>query len=129
MGFSLFMYLLLALTGSWMLYSRKTGKPRPNWLRSLHYIFGGSLVLLVLLLLTVGIVGTLGHFGSLGHSLHLPAGLTVVALVLFSAFSATQIRPDRPWMRRAHISANLALLVGFSWVSLTGWTVVQKYLP
>lgn len=84
---------------------------------------------LVLLLLAVGIIGTLGHFGSLGHSPHLFAGLTVVALVLLSAVCASQISAKRPWARHIHIAANIALLVGFTWVSLTGWIVVQKYLP
>ncbi|MBH8562472.1 DUF4079 domain-containing protein, partial [Nostoc sp. CENA67] len=76
-----------------------------------------------------GIIGTLGHFGSLGHSSHLVAGLTVVVLVLLSAFSATQISPRRTWARPLHISVNIILFVGFAWVSLTGWSVVQKYLP
>lgn len=84
---------------------------------------------LVLLLLAIGIVGTLGHYGNLGHSPHLVAGLTVVVLVLISAGSATQISPKQPWARPLHISTNLALLIGFAAVSLTGWSVVQKYLP
>ena len=84
---------------------------------------------LVLLLLAVGIVGTLGHFGSLGHSPHLIAGLTVVGLVLLSYGSATQINIKQPLARSLHIGTNIALLVGFLWVSLSGWGVVQKYLP
>lgn len=84
---------------------------------------------LVLLLLVVGIVGTLGHFGSLGHSSHLFAGLTVVGLVLLSAGSATQISVKQPWARSLHIGTNITLFVGFLWVLLTGWNVVQKYLP
>lgn len=127
MGLSLLAYLLLAVTGIWMFRARTTRKPRPSWLGSLHYMFGGSLVLLVLLLLAVGIVGTLGHFGSLGHSSHLPAGLFVVGLVLLSAGSAILI--DRHWMRSIHIGTNIILFLGLVWVSLTGWDVVQKYLP
>ena len=84
---------------------------------------------LVLLLLAVGIVGTLGHFGTLGHSSHLLAGLTVVGLVLISAGSATQISAKQRWARSLHIGTNITLFVGFLWVSLTGWSVVQKYLP
>lgn len=129
MGLSLLTYLVLAATGIWMLRSRQTHSPRPSWLRSLHYIIGGSMVGLVLLLLAIGIVGTVGHFGSLGHSLHLIAGLTVVGLVLLSAGSATQISAKRPWARSLHIGTNITLFVGFVWVSLTGWSVVQKYLP
>jgi hypothetical protein len=91
-------------------------------------MFGGSLVLLVLLLLAIGIVGTLGHFGSLGHSSHLPAGLFVVGLVLLSAISAIFIN-SQPWMRSLHIGTNIILFLGLVWVSLTGWDVVQKYLP
>jgi hypothetical protein len=128
MGLSLLAYLLLAVTGVWMLRARTTRKPRPSWLRSLHFMFGGSLVLLVLLLLAIGIVGTLGHFGSLGHSSHLSAGLLVVGLVLLSAVSAILI--DRfTWMRSLHIGTNILLFLGLVWVSLTGWDVVQKYLP
>ncbi len=98
-------------------------------MRSLHYTIGMSMVGLVLLLLAIGIIGTLGHFGSLGHSSHLVAGLVVVALVLLSAFSATQISPERTWVRTLHVSTNIILFIGFAWVSLTGWIVVQKYLP
>lgn len=129
MGLSLLAYLLLAITGIWMFRARNTHSPKPEWLRSLHYAIGGSMVLLVLLLLAIGIVGTLGHFGSLGHSQHFIAGLIVVGLVLISAGSATQISPRRVWARSLHITTNIILFVCFAWVSLTGWIVVQKYLP
>lgn len=84
---------------------------------------------LVLLLLGIGIVGTLGHFGSLGHSAHLPAGLAVVDLVFLSAWSAVQISPERPWARWVHIGTNFVLCLALIAVSITGWIVVQKYLP
>ncbi|MBW4488367.1 MAG: DUF4079 domain-containing protein [Trichocoleus desertorum ATA4-8-CV12] len=129
MGFSLLAYVLLAMTGVWMSQVRSTGQPHPNWLRSLHYTLGRILGLLVLLLLGIGLVGTVGHYGSLGHSIHLPAGLIVVALVAISFWSATQINPERSWARSLHISTNLILFLGFIWVSVTGWDVVQKYLP
>ncbi|MBD2627608.1 DUF4079 domain-containing protein [Trichormus variabilis] len=137
MGLSLLAYLFLAITGIWMFRVRTTGEPPLGVLlpwnrgevRLIHYIIGMTMVSLVLLLLAVGIVGTLGHFGSLGHSSHLIAGLMVVALVLGSAFSATQISPRKPWARPLHIGLNIVLFTGFTWVSLTGWTVVQKYLP
>lgn len=87
------------------------------------------MVALVLLLLSIGLIGTLGYYGSLGHSPHLPAGLLVVGLTLLSAWSATQISPQRPWARKLHLGTNLVLFVGFAFVSLTGWSVVQKYLP
>jgi uncharacterized iron-regulated membrane protein len=149
MGLSILAYLLLAVTGVWMWRVRNDrdvtnfeqlrsstqwATPRLScgslrvW-RSLHYIIGISMVSLVLLLLAIGIVGTLGHFGSLGHSPHLAAGLTVVVLVLVSAASATQIGARQPWARPLHISVNILLFLGFTWVSLTGWSVVQKYLP
>lgn len=128
MGLAIVAYLILAVTGVWMFQGRMT-RSRPSWLRSLHYMMGGSMVLLVLLLLGIGIVGTLGHFGSLGHSSHLPAGLAVVGLVLLSAGSATQISIEKPWARFLHVGTNIILFVGFAWVSLTGWGVVQKYLP
>ncbi|MFB2917004.1 MULTISPECIES: DUF4079 domain-containing protein [Aerosakkonema] len=129
MGFSLVAYLLLAASGIWMLYIRQSRRSRPNWLRPLHYWIGGTMVALVLLLLTIGIVGTLGHYGSLNHSIHLPSGLAVVGLVLLSAGSATLISPQFPWARPLHIGTNIILFVGFALVSLTGWSVVQKYLP
>lgn len=87
------------------------------------------MTLLVLLLLGIGIVGTLGHFGSLGHSWHLLAGLVVVSLVFLSVWSAVQIKLMKPWGRLLHVGTNFVLLIGFVWVSLTGWDVVQKYLP
>jgi Protein of unknown function (DUF4079) len=129
MGFSLIAYLLLALTGIWMFYSRYSEQPRPRWLRPFHYIVGGSMVALVLLLLVIGVVGTIGYYGSLGHSAHLPTGLAVVCLTLLSAWSATQISPKRPWARLLHLGTNMYLFVGFVVVTLTGWIVVQKYLP
>ena len=129
MGFSVFAYLMLAVTGSWMFYTRKEKKPRPQGLRNAHYLIGAAMVALVLILLAIGLVGTVGHYGNLGHSVHLPAGLTVVCLVLVSAWSATQIHPSRPWARPLHIATNVALFFGFALVSLSGWTVVQKYLP
>lgn len=82
-----------------------------------------------MLLLAIGVVGTFGHYGNLGHSGHLIAGWVVVALVLLSAGSATQISPTRDWARAVHVGTNIVLFVGFAWVSLTGWEVVQKYLP
>lgn len=112
-----------------MLYRRKVKGDRPKWLRPLHYSVGGVLVTLVVLLLGIGIVGTLGHYGNLGHSVHLPAGLTVVILTLLSAWSATRISPKRPWARPLHIGTNIILGIGFVAVSLSGWIVVQKYLP
>lgn len=129
MGLSLLAYLILAITGVTMFSVRQSGHPRPGWLRPLHYATGASMVGLVLLLLAIGIVGTLGHYGTLGHSDHLSAGLTTVALVLLSFGSATQISPSRPWVRWVHIGTNIVLFVLFVWVLLTGWSVVQKYLP
>lgn len=129
MGLSVTAYFLLAITGGWMFFARQKSQPRPKWLRPLHYVIGGTMVFLVLLLLSVGLIGTIGYYGNLGHSAHLPAGLTVVALTLLSAWSATQISPKRPWARSLHISTNAVLFLGFAIVSLTGWSVVQKYLP
>jgi len=137
MGLSILAYVLLASSGGWMVWRRKFRSPvadRPNsinvgMVRSLHYVLGWILVALVLLLLAIGIVGTLGHYGSLGHSPHLIAGLIVVALVFCSAGTASQISPERPWMKRLHIGINAILFFGLTWVSWTGWTVVQKYLP
>jgi hypothetical protein len=129
MGLSIAAYLLLAITGGWMFFVRQSSQPRPGWLRPLHYGIGGTMVCLVLLLLGIGLVGTIGHYGSLGHSIHLPAGLIVVDLTLLSAWSAVQISPKRPWSRWLHIGTNIVLFLGFAIVSLTGWIVVQKYLP
>ncbi|MDJ0736224.1 MAG: DUF4079 domain-containing protein [Nostocaceae cyanobacterium] len=133
MGLSLLAYVILGITGMWMFRSRRFF---PNsfssevWgLRNLHFLIGISMVSLVLLLLAIGIIGTLGHFGSLGHSPHLIAGLITVVLVLISAVSATQIRARRRWARKIHIGVNICLFFAFAWVSLTGWSVVQKYLP
>ena len=129
MGFSLLAYFLLSMTGFVLFRKRQSHHLQPRWLRPLHYIVGWLMVSLVLLLLLIGIVGTLGHFGSLGHSGHLIAGLSVVFLVFLSAGSSTLIRPERDWARAIHVGTNIALLVGFTWVSWTGWQVVQKYLP
>lgn len=139
MGLTIFIFVCLAALGGWMRYLRLQGETVPAMdespstfpiLRRLHYSLGILLVLTVLLLLTIGIVGTLGHFGSLGHSPHLPAGLTVVALTLASAWSATQINhPHKPWARSLHLTLNGLLMVALALVSWSGWIVVQKYLP
>jgi hypothetical protein len=129
MGLSLLAYLILGVTGINLFSRRESQHPQPTWLRPLHYITGWIMVSLVLLLLAIGLVGTLGHYGTLGHSGHLIAGLSAVVLVLLSAGSSTLISPSRPWARAVHVGTNMALLIGFAWVSLTGWDVVQKYLP
>ncbi|NET55736.1 MAG: DUF4079 domain-containing protein [Symploca sp. SIO2E6] len=128
MGLSLLAYLILGITGSVLFVQRNSGQPRVSWLQPLHQITGWVMVSLVLLLLVIGIVGTLGHYGSLGHSGHLVAGFSAVALVLLSAGSSTQIS-KQSWVRSIHIGTNIALLLGFTWVSFSGWQVVQKYLP
>jgi hypothetical protein len=130
MGLSLSAYVLLAISGLWMFWTRTRGEgDKAGLVRSVHLIIGITMVCLVLLLLTIGIIGTLGHFGSLGHSPHLIAGLITVTSVLTSAFSALQIKTGKPWTRPLHITTNLILFFSFAWVSLTGWIVVQKYLP
>lgn len=129
MGLGILAYVLQGISGFWLYKQRSQQKPRPPWLKPLHYGIGITMVLLVLLLLTIGIVGTIGHYGSLGHSPHLLAGLSVVILVLISAVSATQIGPKHPQARSLHVKTNIMLLLAFISVSLTGWHVVQKYLP
>lgn len=129
MGLSVLAYVFLTISGLWMTYKRQTKTPRPALLRPFHYITGLTMVGLILLLLTVGIVGTFGYYGNLGHSPHLIAGLSVVVLSLVAAISGLKINPSRPWVRSLHITTNIILLVGFIFVSLSGWTVVQKYLP
>lgn len=129
MGLSYVVYLVLAVTGGWVFWLRRSRQPRPDWLRPLHYVLGATLCGLVLVLLAIGVVGTLGHYGSLGHSWHLPAGLGVVDLVLLSAWSAVQIGPRRPHARSLHLVVNGLLFLGFIGVTITGWQVVQKYLP
>ncbi len=128
MGFAIAAYLLQTVTGVGMFAGRTQARSRPDWLRPLHIGSGVVMALLVLLLLAIGIVGTLGHYGSLAHSTHLPVGIGVVELVMLSAWSAAQISPDRPWARPLHIAVNALLCVAFVLVSLTGWSVVQKYL-
>jgi hypothetical protein len=138
MGLTLLLYVCLAIAGSRLRALRLSSETAPAiatatdkilvW-RRIHVGLGITLVSAVLLLLSIGIVGTLGHFGSLGHSPHLPVGLTVVALTLTSAWSATQINhPQKPWARSLHITINALLAIALALVSWTGWTVVQKYL-
>jgi Protein of unknown function (DUF4079) len=129
MGLSLLAYLMLAISGITMFSLRTSRNHQPMWLSKAHDIIGWAMVGLVLLLLAIGLVGTLGHYGNLGHSGHLIAGWFVVALVLVSAVSATQIKLNRDWVRAIHVGTNIVLSLGFAWVSLTGWEVVQKYLP
>ncbi len=131
MGLAVTGYMLLALTGGWMWVKRSTQQQPcpPGWLRALHLTLGFILASLVLLLLGIGIVGTLGHFGSLGHSMHLPVGLAVVGLTLMSAWSAVQISPAKLWARTLHLTINLFLGVALTLAGITGWDVVQKYLP
>ncbi|MGL5805933.1 MAG: DUF4079 domain-containing protein [Xenococcaceae cyanobacterium] len=129
MGLSIAAYILLAISGIWMFDRRKARLARPRWLRPLHFAIGTIMVFLVLLLLWIGIIGTVGYYGSLGHSNHLVYGLLVVALVSISAWSAVQINARSAWARSLHIGTNIVLFAGFILVSLTGWSIVQKYLP
>lgn len=122
MGFTIVAYLIQIGTGSGLLVGA-----RSKWVRSLHFGTGVAIALLVLVLLGIGIVGTIGHYGSLGHSSHLWSGLAVVELVFLSAWSAVQI-PSQPWAKALHIGVNFLLCLALVWVSITGWTVVQKYL-
>jgi hypothetical protein len=128
MGFAILAYVLQAISGITVRLRRQNHQELPEGLRLFHWMTGWLLVLLVLFLLGIGIVGTLGHFGSLGHSGHLWAGLAVVDLVMLSAWSAVQISPAKPWARSLHLATNLVLLLGLILVSVTGWSVVQKYL-
>lgn len=136
MGLAILCYLLLALLGGWMTLQRWQGSRLGHWrirpllLRRLHLGLGFALVCLILLLLAIGIVGTLGHFGSLGHSWHLPAGLAVVVLTLASAGSAWHyLKTTRVWARELHVTFNLLLGIALVTVGISGWIVVQKYLP
>lgn len=129
MGLACLTYLALGVTGAGFLVNRWRHRPRPAWLRPLHYTLGIVLVLAVVVLLSIGLAGTWKHYGSFGHSWHLPAGLTVAMLVFLSAGSAMAISPKRSWSRRLHVGANIALFLGLIAVSLTGWGVVQQYLP
>ncbi|MBD0269404.1 MAG: DUF4079 family protein, partial [Cyanobacteria bacterium Co-bin8] len=49
--------------------------------------------------------------------------------VVASAWSAARIHPTRPWARSLHLWLNGVLFLALSAVSLSGWSVVQKYLP
>jgi hypothetical protein len=144
MGLAVLLYICLGILGGLLRYQRlrftptaiagTTAEPpsvgMSPGLRWVHQGLGMMFVLTVLELLTIGIVGTLGHFGSLGHSPHLWAGLSVVTLALLSAWSANQIRhPLKPWARSLHLTLNGLLFFALAYVSWTGWTVVQKYLP
>ncbi|MGF1568511.1 MAG: DUF4079 domain-containing protein [Nodosilinea sp.] len=129
MGLTLTGYALLALTGGTLAYTRRVDNGRSSWLRPLHILLGSTVVVLVLGLLSIGIIGTLGEYGSLGHSLHLLAGLGVVGLVLASAWSASRIGPERPWARTLHVWLNGGLGLALVAAGLSGWQVVQKYLP
>jgi hypothetical protein len=71
----------------------------------------------------------LGEYGTLGHSVHLPLGIAVVALVLASAWAAGRIAVERPWARKLHVALNGILGFALMGVGLSGWQVVQKYLP
>lgn len=128
MGLAIASYLILGVSGILLFKYRREKKPRPKWLRPFHWAIGTIMVFLVLLLLSVGLIGTLGHYGSLGHSWHLPAGFLVVSLVLLSAWSSTQIHPQKLWARKLHVGVNVSLFFSLLFVGLSGWDVVQKYL-
>ncbi|NJL46754.1 MAG: DUF4079 domain-containing protein [Leptolyngbyaceae cyanobacterium SM2_5_2] len=130
MGLTLAGYGLLAVTGGVLRYARlRSGNSLSPSVRLLHVSAGAGIVALVLVLLAIGIIGTLGEYGRLGHSIHLPLGLMVVALVLTSAWSASRISLERPWARKLHLVLNGAIGLALAGAGLSGWQVVQKYLP
>ena len=129
MGLSMTIYVILSISGFWLWKLRTEKQSRPRWLRPFHWTMGSVMVTLVLILLSIGLIGTIGEHGNLGHSIHLPAGLLVVTLVCLSAWSSTQIHPSRPWARQLHLNLNMGLFFAFLFVGLSGWTVVQQYLP
>ncbi|MGB7413270.1 MAG: DUF4079 domain-containing protein [Thermosynechococcaceae cyanobacterium] len=130
MGLTVTLFFGLAVVGLMLRRQRLQPGAKPQkWLRILHRGMGLTLVLLIVNLLAIGVVGTLGYYGSLGHSWHLPVGLIVVVLALGSAWSATRIHPQRPWARSLHLKINSVLFVALALVSLSGWSVVQKYIP
>lgn len=131
MGLTLFLFLCLALSGGFGRWQRLGGKGcqqiAGRW-RSLHIGLGGLLVTTVLLLLAIGLVGSWGEHHSWGHSSHLWAGCSVVVLVIFSAIAGLRSRGGDRW-RVWHLGANGCLLLALLWVLLSGWQVVQPYLP
>lgn len=129
MGLTLSAFALLALTGGTLRWLRLTQRRRPGWLWPFHAVVGSMMVLLIVGLLTIGIVGTLGEYGNLGHSWHLPAGGTVVGLAIASAWSASRIRAGVSSARFLHLVLNGGLGIALLTTGLTGWQVVQKYLP
>jgi hypothetical protein len=134
MGFTITAYCIQFISGGWLFYQRRhqagAGLDSSTaWVQPLHVLSGIAMVLLVLLLLAIGIVGTLGEFGRLGQSVHLVGGVSTVGLVLASAWSATAIRQGKAWARSLHITLNAILCLALIFVTWSGWTVVQKYLP
>ena len=103
------------------------------WLWKIAAWSMGFSVLAYLLLATTGV----WMFGTRTKStpqpswlkfLHYVLGASLVGLVLLSGASATLIHV-KPWAWSVHIGTNITLFAGLVWVSLTGWNVVQKYLP
>ena len=129
MGLTVTIYFLLALSGSGLAYGRIIQRESSAWLRPLHIMLGAVVVLLVILLSAIGVIGTLGEYGRLGHSVHLPLGLSVVGIVLASAWSSSRISVERPWARKLHVTLNGILGLTLIGAGLSGWQVVQKYLP
>lgn len=134
MGLTIFLYGLLLLLGLGIMRIRLKEMTPPfgltrHQIRLIHQSLGMLMVGSVLLLLAIGIVGTLGHYGHLGHSWHWIAGIIVVGLTLLSAHSGSQAGRGSLWFREIHVVVNGLLFGALAWVSITGWWVVQKYLP
>ncbi len=129
MGFAIFLYLCLAISGVSFVVLQRKKKKRPQWLRPFHQWLGFGMVFLIFLLLFIGLIGTVGYYGSLGHSIHLLAGIIIVIISSLSAWSSTQINFQNSWAKKLHVSLNVGLFFAFASVGLSGWTIVQKYLP
>ena len=93
-----------------------------------HYQIGSLLLVLMVSGSIGGMAVTYINNGKLFVAPHLLAGLSMTALIAFSASLSPFMQKGANWARISHILINFTILGLFTWQAITGVQIVQKIL-